>query len=142
METDQKAFVDKASFLPFKQPSELMISSRLPLEHNHIFDMLLSFSNLESLSIVNKKPISIPAVDLSALLPQLKVLKFIIDTFPVGFELTNLLPRTLEHLYVRQKTESSHPLLVSKVELPNLHTLGVMFPGSAILENLTNTSLR
>jgi hypothetical protein len=61
--------------------------------------------------------------------------------FPLAFELTSFLSRTLECLYVRQKTDSSHPLLVSEVELPNLHTLVSMFPGLVILENLTNTSV-
>ncbi|KAG8813618.1 hypothetical protein FRC18_002383 [Serendipita sp. 400] len=141
MENDAAVTILKASQLPFRQPSGLVLSSRNPLKSGSILSVLPNFSYIQSLTIQNEIPAQVPPTNFSSTLPNLDYLKLAFGTFPAGFQLNGYLTETLKELHIHDNNGTSLPSPMVGRRLPNLHTLGINYPAQSFLESIAMPAL-
>ncbi|KAG8756171.1 hypothetical protein FRC14_003312 [Serendipita sp. 396] len=142
MEGDEENLADKFSHVLFSGGAfGLVLSSRGPLRGENLLSGLSNFGNIQSLTIQNESPISLPPATLSTTLPRLECLKLILGRFPADFQLDAYLPETLQELHIHDNNGTSLPSPTAGQRLPNLHTLGINYPARSFLESVEMPAL-
>ncbi|KAG8829699.1 hypothetical protein FRC17_006169 [Serendipita sp. 399] len=136
MEEDQESIVQRASQIPYKSPSALVVSSRGPLKDGELHSILHGFTEIEALTIRNARPVALPRVDFSSTHTKLSSLTLTIGKFPENFQLDGYLTQTLTALYIRDNNATSLPTPTTNLQLPNVRVLGINYPARGFLEKV------
>lgn len=118
--------------IPFRHADSLVLSSLVP-GYNTIFSRQIDFTSIISFTINQECPSIAAWPGFSERFPNLEILQFHVHEFLYSLPIRSFLVSGLKELHLRHKSSKKLPSLSENVQLPNLRTLGISFPGSEYL---------
>jgi hypothetical protein len=142
MSEDDEISFNRATYLPFRTPDALTIACHTALQSGSIRNILSTFQQTKSLTLILNNAENSEALDIASDLPQLESLTFKVEIPPKVWQFSGILSPTLRQLHICHVSDDMFTTLVADAELPHLTVLGITGPGTNFLQHVRMPSLQ